>query len=808
MSSAGRMQLAKTDAAQKKSSPASQLATQGSPASAGDLHSAYAEASPQAITQGGSQKFANKSKQGRQLAEFRHIAQNSPIAMQFKSMNAIMNVPVLSPVKPAIQLKASVPVNDDAALEAEADVMGAKALGQGAVQRHQPPDAGALQKIAFPASGTPAPVQGLFFAGQFGEAGKLVPVEVVTERLTTLQYAPENGMPLKDLVKKLAQGPHILFAGDDHSLINAVEDQLAGRAGHAHVLGKVAGGSAFRKIYRLSGQISTLPFDLYALESALLRQPANDDKQTGAIKVVLDSAKTLAPDLEYLLHEPDTALRRYKAKEILKDCEIISEYFSELLNTYGNEDNIRHFWKCFISLSAFGPLNFAIVEDATASGATAGKFANDLAGFGPAILANLRDIRLGLSRRPTIAVIAHRGNGPTNRNMGGLISQEDDRRKARRAENSPEAFEFALGEAANNLKDGKPGLDGIECDVFLSNDRVPIVTHEGNWFEQLKNAQQNAIQGKQDAPALKDVHKRKHVHQLNASQLTQIQRTDKPASRFMTLTELLDMARNVAFSYFDVTGRAFRIEIEMKGSKEEKAGGEGALRPGALRDATAKVVSKAVKSNYGMPVEYVLFNGTPADIPGFANLRRTKTALGGLFTGFGGENRLPAKLNRDDVDELRYGFNEDRNREGADALPQTEINLHDYIVTLVFAQEFAPRELADKVVEPSHDIKKNGGTNNAVSKDLAKRKKNAETSSDQNRETLFAFLSRIPPDMRLHLLTDYPELAPWIKGQLAGKSKESPSSSEERKEDGPRPATGGSVEKSKKSGNANRRNKF
>ncbi|WP_234030544.1 DUF4157 domain-containing protein [Undibacterium sp. 14-3-2] len=48
-------------------------------------------------------------------------------------------------VQPTMQMKAGVPVNDDAGLEAEADLMGAKALGLGAVQMRKEGDVGMLE---------------------------------------------------------------------------------------------------------------------------------------------------------------------------------------------------------------------------------------------------------------------------------------------------------------------------------------------------------------------------------------------------------------------------------------------------------------------------------------------------------------------------------------------------------------------------------------------------------------------------------------------------------------------------------------
>ncbi|MBI1835365.1 MAG: DUF4157 domain-containing protein [Burkholderiales bacterium] len=55
-------------------------------------------------------------------------------------------------VRPTMQMKAGVPVNDDVGLETEADVMGAKALGLGAVQMHAEGNVGTLQR---PPSGFP-----------------------------------------------------------------------------------------------------------------------------------------------------------------------------------------------------------------------------------------------------------------------------------------------------------------------------------------------------------------------------------------------------------------------------------------------------------------------------------------------------------------------------------------------------------------------------------------------------------------------------------------------------------------------------
>lgn len=84
--------------------------------------------------------------------------------------------------------------------------------------------------------------------------------------------------------------------------------------------------------------------------------------------------------------------------------------------------------------------------------------------------------------------------------MGGLISDTDQRRLNRPAENSPEAFEAALAETTHTVQapPQQPvqvvaGLDGVECDVFLSKDGVPIVSHEGKVREQLNAVQKAAV---------------------------------------------------------------------------------------------------------------------------------------------------------------------------------------------------------------------------------------------------------------------------------------------------------------------------
>ena len=118
-----------------------------------------------------------------------------------------------------------------------------------------------------------------------------------------------------------------------------------------------------------------------------------------------------------------------------------------------------------------------------------------------------------------------------------------------------------------------------------------------------------------------------------------------------------------------------------------------------------------------------MFNGTPVDIPVFAALRQSKTALGGLYTGLGPKEKDPAKFESDmpHIDELRYQFSallpppdelEQKLESGtADLAEIVDPYMDKFILTLVYGQEMAPTghpeysELARS--EPSHRLVRN-----------------------------------------------------------------------------------------------------
>ena len=281
-------------------------------------------------------------------------------------------------VKPTAQLK-GIALNDDSALEREADVMGQAAL-RPTVSRSQAP--------LFPPRSSPrvAPVQALFYFRSSGGETRLADVDLVVSLLQESGYVPENDMNLAELVKKLSQGPDIFF-GDQRELVGRVEGRLSGRAGAAFALAKAAGGSPFRKTYRLFGAIIPLRGALTDLQharapavpmsasaattsamsltpspamslSAAAASSSSTPKAASAASAssassapasasaaapdrtfasMLAAADSFIPDMQFLLHEPDATLRGYKAKEILRDCDIILTDFSALLDEHPRE---------------------------------------------------------------------------------------------------------------------------------------------------------------------------------------------------------------------------------------------------------------------------------------------------------------------------------------------------------------------------------------------------------------------------------------------------------------------------------------
>lgn len=253
--------------------------------------------------------------------------------------------------------------------------------------------------------------------------------------------------------------------------------------------------------------------------------------------------------------------------------------------------------------------------------------------------AALRALRLKMAERPGVSIIAHRGHGPTNRTRGGLIKQDDARRTGRPAENSKSAFSAAFGEVTESAD--VPALDGIECDVFLSSDLVPILSHEGAVKEQLSLARQTVHNALVTAAT--------QIEDLSAEQLKSIQRTESPESAFLTLGEFLNETKDTAKAYFEATGKPLRVEIEMKGHAKE--GSVIADYGQKLLTNVAKIISKFKKANPQPYWEIILFNNEKDDAKKFGELRTRKSHLGGLYTGLGSNSTKHGREAK--VDELR-----------------------------------------------------------------------------------------------------------------------------------------------------------
>jgi glycerophosphoryl diester phosphodiesterase len=650
-------------------------------------------------------------------------------------------------------------INHDRRLEAEADRMGSKLLSAGPPAREAPAPA-----LRAPPSLDGSPVQPVFRS----DTGEEIKPDKIVETLNNRGFQPQGQLPLNKLVKKLAEGPDIkVDLEKPETVVAGVNARLSGPAGRLMTAAKTEGGSAARKINRILGN----------MQNRLKTLPNGDVRKISAGYV-----EEISKQLQQALFSNTQQIQAIPVKGFADLSSAYLEAFLKVSASRNDRESVVHAWLGFEIVNQLGPLLHSVRELLLKTNDAEG--ASYLEKIQERNLLLLKQIRFDLAKRVTIAVVAHRGTGPTNKTMRGLISQQDDRRKYRLPENSPAAFGFALDTARTSLEKGLPGLDGIECDVYLSSDGVPIVSHEDNAFEQLNQEQQD-LWPHQD---------RRDVKDLSADELRAIKRTAAEGSQFITLAELLELAYPVAGKYFEVTGRPFRIEVEMKGTKAESIAVDAApeLRQaspsqvtGALTQATAKVISRMVKSHQGLPVEYVLFNGTATDIPKFAALRQTKTALGGLYTGLGFSsvaNKFrsgPKKgkmgiIPMTHLDEVRYGFNIDQQISGQAPLQFSLWNAQNYIVTLVFAQEFAPLELVElevqmdlghrRITEPSHDIDMQGNTD--VSSDRQKREAKDKTSSDEYRDSLIDALREGQPAALLHILTDYPDVAEWIKKKI------------------------------------------
>lgn len=492
-------------------------------------------------------------------------------------------------VKPTMQMKEGVPVNDDAGLEHEADVMGAKALQLRSLRRAQskPQTSTTIWQMRAAATAIRQ-----FFDGDYAD-------------------------PLEQ--EKLAEKQKEGIA--DIKLTKALQFQK------------------WRKLNRLAGQINNANGHHRDLNLAALK---------GHIRNLMTAAVGDAVDVSAI----DGGLYNAVHTECLR---LVTA--SKGLDIDGNDFEI---------LSMFGPLENWLLNGAQTQ-----------------ILNLLRDLRHEMALRKNISVVAHRGNGPTNRTRGGLIAQDDPRRLNREAENSPDAFKSAYAVADQG------GLDGIECDVFLSKDEIPILSHEGAVQEQLSTIQQGLNAA---------ITAQTHIEDMTASELQAVQRTSKPGSNFITLAEFLASAKDAADNYYKLHKKPFRIEIEMKGkpgsSSVSKLSDPNTYKL-TLKNNVAKTISQFKKGvGNGIPFEIIVFNNDVADATSFSDLRAKKSQLGNLYTGLGTESSTDGE--KANVDELRMGAK-------PEVLGKIANKKYDkFILTLVPGAE-AP--LHDDPIRPTHPFK-------------------------------------------------------------------------------------------------------
>ena len=516
-------------------------------------------------------------------------------------------------------------------------------------------------------------------------------------------------------IKKIAEGPDLDIT-DPSALLTRADDLLEITKGWFF---DKAGGKQDRKVNRILGQMLT---KLTLLEHSPSAGSEVVVSTVAGVRALFEIVGPLGTTQEKML-------------DVLDD----------LIPLFQRDP--RGAWLCYSTLSQFGPLSHALLaaenEDPEADETH------------QQLLSALRGLRQAMASKDNVGVVAHRGTGPSNRTMGALIPQDDDRRLNRPAENSPDAFETAIAETSTTEED--LGLDGVECDVYLSGDGIPIVTHESNVIEQLARSLQAEV-----------AKHGRHVDDFSAEQLKAIQRTASKGSRFMTLSQLIDLVIPAAMIYYDATGRAFRLEIEMKGTKggHGAAGGagdasasSGPRRPAALTTAVTKALSRCRKSLPGIPIDFVLFNGNEDDIADFDAARTRRTAISDITVGMNYKAGKPPR----GVDELRYMVRDMLANPVALAA-----QLEHYIVTGVFGQEFAPAGLGLDAVQPSKDLEgREKGGRGEIATALTDRAAGKKVLDEVQLGELERLVATGKLDLtRFRLLTDYPKKAAYLKAVL------------------------------------------
>lgn len=244
----------------------------------------------------------------------------------------------------------------------------------------------------------------------------------------------------------------------------------------------------------------------------------------------------------------------------------------------------------------------------------------------------VRNLELQIEQNEFLKVIAHRGDGATFDKMGGVLPRsEHDYIYRHENENSEESTRKAM----TTWGSGFSRLSGIECDVFLTQDNVPIVTHTAFLDALLQQELRNPFFRSFFNSDIRQT----FAHLINP--------------RFMTLQNWLSLIehyvneRAIQLQNFNISlNKKLRIEIEMK-------------QVGVLTDTNQsenwryveKVVSRFLKnSRYSHLMEIALFNNSNVPVLRFRNAKQ-KTMMSHVTYGKGG-NPDPELL------EVRFGMHQ------------------------------------------------------------------------------------------------------------------------------------------------------
>ena len=237
-----------------------------------------------------------------------------------------------------------------------------------------------------------------------------------------------------------------------------------------------------------------------------------------------------------------------------------------------------------------------------------------------------------------LKVIAHRGDGATFDKMGKYTDRESfNKLYPHENENSEQSTVKFL---QSWLKDGT-FLSGIECDIFLTKDGVPYVTHTKNVEALLdQEARLPEAQWRKNTD-IKDIESR-----LINPRFLKLSDWLKGIDQYLMEEDIKAQVNGVMTSIFD-SPKKLRIEIEMKQDVFSNPFTKGFwLTPN-------KVVSKFLKETPNSHFyEVAMFNNS--DVPAYMHEKsKAKTYLSHVTYGKGGD-----PTGADNLPEVRFGLHQ------------------------------------------------------------------------------------------------------------------------------------------------------